>query len=264
MSALDCLMAGEGFDAAALLEEVEALERAGQSPPPQFGEKMLAALHALCIAVAEKRDYERGLIEGYKVALTDILRLYEELLEKLIRGFGEAEVEAPLVESLLNRLLVRGQIAAAFGARDDNRGAERQKRPRGRPAEDDTPHVAEMVRIIIREENTFFDSKAVSKAANQAAEGVSRRHPKYRKDVAKTLRYKFKKTLQELKRREILSFVADFARLSIRVEEERRHRAPFGHLPNLAGVLAEHDELQKVIDDFLLGLLEPAEGQKRN
>ena len=175
MSALDRLMAGKDFDAAALVEEVEAIERAGQRPPPQFGEKLLAAMHALFIAAAERRGYEQGLIDGYKLAVTDIFRRYEERLEKLIRGFGGAEV-LPLAEPL----------------------AERRERPRGRPAEDDTPHVGEMVRIIIKDGNTFWDRKAVSKAADQAAEGVPRRHEKKREDVAKTLRYKFEKTLRGL------------------------------------------------------------------
>jgi hypothetical protein len=174
MSALDRLMAGEGFDAAALVQELEAIERAGQRPPPQFGEKLLAALHALFIAAAERRRYEQGLIDGYKLAVTDIFRWYEERLEKLIRGFGRAAV-VPLAEPLAKPL------------------AERRERPRGRPAEDDTPHVGEMVRIIIKDGNTFWDRKAVSKAADQAAEGVPRRHEKKREDVAKTLRYQVRK-----------------------------------------------------------------------
>jgi hypothetical protein len=238
MSALDRLMAGEGFDAAALVEELEAIERAGQRPPPQFGEKLLAALHALFIAAAERRRYEQGLIDGYKLAVTDIFRWYEERLEKLIRGFGRAAV-VPLAEPL----------------------AERRERPRGRPAEDDTPHVGEMVRIIIKDGNTFGDRKAVSKAADQAAEGVPRRHEKKREDVAKTLRYKFEKTLRGLNHLRFADSVADFARLSIQVSEERRRHG--------ADVLAQFNALQHAVDDSLRSLLETGQAlgdnrQKKN
>jgi hypothetical protein len=97
-------------------------------------------LDAVFRAAAEKRGYARGMIDGYKLAFTVILRWYEERLEKLIRESGGAEV-LPLAEPL----------------------AERRERPRGRPAEDDTPHVGEMVRIIIKDGNTFGDRKAVSK-----------------------------------------------------------------------------------------------------
>src|ERR1700730_3887180 len=151
-------------------------------------------LDAVFSAAAEKRGYERGMIDGYKLAFTVILRWYEERLEKLIREFGGAEV-LPLAEPL----------------------AGRRKRPRGRPAEDYTPHVGEMVRIIIKDGNTFWDRKAVSKAAHQAAEGVPRRHEKKREDVAKTLRYKFEKTLRGLNHLRFADSVADFARLSIQV-----------------------------------------------
>jgi hypothetical protein len=320
MSALDRLMAGKDFDAAALVEEVEAIERAGQRPPPQFGEKLLAAMHALFIAAAERRGYEQGLIDGYKLAVTDIFRRYEERLEKLIRGFGGAAVvprAEPVAEPLAERLdaaalveeveaieragqrpppqsgekllaamhalfiaaaerrgyeqglidgyklavtdifrrkLIRGFGGAAVVPRAEPAAeplAERRERPRGRPAEDDTPHVGEMVWIIIQDGNTFENSKAVSKAANQVAEGVPRRHQKKRKDLAKTLRYKFEKTLRGLKHLRCADSVADFARLSIQVSEERRRHG--------TDVLAQFSALQQTIDDSLRGLLETAQ-----
>jgi hypothetical protein len=195
-------------------------------------------LDAVFSAAAEKRGYERGMIDGYKLAFTVILRWYEERLEKLIREFGGAEV-LPLAEPL----------------------AGRRKRPRGRPAEDDTPHVGEMVRIIIKDGNTFWDRKAVSKAADQAAEGVPRRHEKKREDVAKTLRYKFEKTLRGLNHLRFADSVADFARLSIQVSEERRRHG--------ADVLAQFNALQHAVDDSLRSLLETGQAlgdnrQKKN
>ena len=195
-------------------------------------------LDAVFSAAAEKRGYERGMIDGYKLAFTVILRWYEERLEKLIREFGGAEV-LPLAEPL----------------------AGHRKRPRGRPAEDDMPHVGEMVRIIIKDGNTFWDRKAVSKAADQAAEGVPRRHEKKREDVAKTLRYKFEKTLRGLNHLRFADSVADFARLSIQVSEERRRHG--------ADVLAQFNALQHAVDDSLRSLLETGQAlgdnrQKKN
>jgi hypothetical protein len=198
------------------------------SAQDRFDEK----LDIVFIAAAEKRGYARGLIDGYKLAFTDIWRWYEERLKKLISGVDEAEV-APVATT----------------------SPARRKRPRGRPEEDDLPHVGEMVRTIIRDGNTFWDSKAVSKAANQAAEGVPRRHEKKRKDVAKTLRYKFEKTLQELKHLGCADSLANFARLSIRLSEELSEERQ----SHAADILAKLNMLQQEIDDSLRGLLEMAQ-----
>jgi hypothetical protein len=100
-----------------------------------------------------------------------------------------------------------------------------------------------------------------SKAADQSAEGVPRRHEKKREDVAKTLRYKFEKTLRGLNHLRFADSVADFARLSIQVSEERRRHG--------ADVLAQFNALQHAVDDSLRSLLETGQAlgdnrQKKN
>lgn len=150
------------------------------------------------------------------------------------------------LDSLIDRYS-ESEVAAAFKART--------RKPLGRPPEDDLLHLLEMARLIAiaapsrswrsTRTRTVFD-REISWVAKEVGLNTPRYDKTRRKDVAKTLRQKFKKVLRTpTTLAELMIQVAILRRLIL---GERCRWAPYDYLPEGAAILAELDAMQAETD----------------
>jgi hypothetical protein len=148
-------------------------------------------------------------------------------LDRLIDQFGEAKVVATL--------------------------EARTKRLRGRPPADDLLYLFHMARNVGRVWPAGISSagrgrkktpleKNVSRAAKEIAPLIPRYDPKLRKDVQKTLRYKFMKAFRGPPEyvHELMTKIAILRQFIMGLRERWE---PFGDLPEGMAILAQLDEL---------------------
>lgn len=157
----------------------------------------------------------------------------EAELDSLVARYGEAEV------------------AAVFKAR--------RKKPLGRPSGDHLPYLLEMARTIAiaapsraslpGKRRTVFD-KEISLAAKRVAVGTPQYDATHRKDVAKTLRQKFKKVVHGPST-DLAELFTKGAILVTLIIGERFRLAPFKDHPDGAAMFTELESMEAVVVDCL-------------
>ena len=184
--------------------------------------------------------------------LADGLRALQERRFSVPRSTLEAELD-----SLVERY-GEAEVAAVFEAR--------RKKPRGRPSRNYFPHLMQMALTIAiaaqsraplpGKRRTVFDKK-ISLAAKKVAVGTPQYDATHRKDVAKTLRQKFKKVVygNPADLVELLTLTAILYPIII---SERLLWAPFKDHPDGAAIFAKYEAMEANIV-HLVHLLEKAE-----
>jgi hypothetical protein len=164
-----------------------------------------------------------------------------------------SDVPRSPLEAELDILVARygeAEVAAVFKAR--------RKKPLGRPSGDHLPYLLEMARTIaiaapsrasLPGKRRAVD-KEISLAAKRVAVGTPQYDATHRKDVAKTLRQKFKKVVHGPSTN-LAELFTKCAILWTLIIGERSRLAPFKDHPDVAAMFTELESMEAVVVDCL-------------